>query len=645
MNILHRDIKPANILVGSDDTATLTDFGISHSVSAGNTEVADTKGTPAFLTPEQIRQEKIGGKMADIWALGVTFYAMAFGKLPFNGVNYMELCKSVLENEPEWSCNNNDLQGVLRGILKKDVDERIGKNKGVRDILTHPFLLGDPGAALQTHVEINVTEEDKQKAVLQGTNIQLRFGNTVGVMLQVKGAMKGFLGCRSPPADKKLHGAGANPFALTAKAQPQPVVDTLNIEYADDDDDDEDDDPPPQSIPSPHPNGKQPSFIVRSGGMMQAPLTPKRSFRTEEEAVMEDTTDADIIKQIDQFRTEGKEELTLNCLKFEHLPDQVLMCDHMTSFTSHLNGLKSLPDTIHRLSNLVNLSIAHNDITALPEAIARLENLQRLDCNHNKLSSLPPGFERLERLRVINLDYNVFSEIPPCLCDIKRLEQCFIIQNEAITDIPLAISNWDNCQLALTNTPCMVAKYESLVQDKSFPRSVAIIWNKMYPDMVEPLLYLGSLRTAQHEHILKELNVSRIVTAGKGLVIINPLPDGMEQVTMNVDDSPDQKMTPFFNDIAEYIHNQMRENNSVLVHCFAGLSRSVACVCAYLIKMQKMTFKEAMTKIKKARPAANPNNGFRKQLIDYEFEIHGTRLDPTDVENYSNGPSVEPEDN
>eukprot|EP00754_Rhynchopus_humris_P008540 Rhum_TRINITY_DN13765_c0_g2::Rhum_TRINITY_DN13765_c0_g2_i1::g.64008::m.64008 len=66
-------------------------------------------------------------------------------------------------------------------------------------------------------------------------------------------------------------------------------------------------------------------------------------------------------------------------------------------------------------------------------------------------------------------------------------------------------------------------------------------------------------------------------------------------------------------------------------------------VCAYLIKCKKMTFKDAITLVKKARPSANPNNGFRKQLIEYEYELYGTRLDPSDVENYSNGPSVEPE--
>ena len=309
MNIIHRDIKPANILVGSDDEATLTDFGISHSCE-GNSEVADTKGTPAFLTPEQIKQEPIDGKMADIWAVGVTFYAMTYAQLPFKGMTYLELCKQVIEEDPEYPTTTSPaLTMLIKGILKKNVDDRIGKNNGVRDILVHPYLLGERGAELQTHTEINVTDEDRSAAVVTGRNIQLRLGNTVGVMLQVKGAMKGFLG---GPKKKKDNGLLNLDVNINNQGSGDPQLSAsggnLEIEYEDDDEDDEDDKP---VVPSPsNASGrKSPSFLIRSSGS-QIPLTPKRSFRTEEQAVMEDTSKDDVVKQIEKLL---QEEVCSHC--------------------------------------------------------------------------------------------------------------------------------------------------------------------------------------------------------------------------------------------------------------------------------------------------------------------------------------------
>ena len=142
----------------------------------------------------------------------------------------------------------------------------------------------------------------------------------------------------------------------------------------------------------------------------------------------------------------------------------------------------------------------------------------------------------------------------------------------------------------------MLKLYQKMVAEGTFPvKNVTMVWNKLYPDPVEEHLYLGSLRTAQTEKILKELQINRIVTAGKGLLILDPLPAGMEQVTLNVDDNPDQKMTPFFNDITEYIEKQLEDEKSVLVHCFAGLSRSVAVVCGVFIYFDKKKIKKKVT--------------------------------------------------
>ncbi len=57
---------------------------------------------------------------------------------------------------------------------------------------------------------------------------------------------------------------------------------------------------------------------------------------------------------------------------------------------------------------------------------------------------------------------------------------------------------------------------------------------------------------------------------------------------------------------------------AVLVHCYAGVSRSASCVIAFLMQECGLTFLEAMTYVRKKRPIVFPNFGFQRQLMDFE---------------------------
>jgi serine/threonine protein kinase len=81
--IIHRDVKPANILFDTSGEAFLSDFGLAKSLnrSTGMTGALFV-GTPEYMSPEQVRNERLDGR-SDIYALGVTlFYALA-GRLPY----------------------------------------------------------------------------------------------------------------------------------------------------------------------------------------------------------------------------------------------------------------------------------------------------------------------------------------------------------------------------------------------------------------------------------------------------------------------------------------------------------------------------------------------------------------------------------
>lgn len=62
------------------------------------------------------------------------------------------------------------------------------------------------------------------------------------------------------------------------------------------------------------------------------------------------------------------------------------------------------------------------------------------------------------------------------------------------------------------------------------------------------------------------------------------------------------------------------EGGNTLVHCVAGVSRSVSICLAYLMKHHDMSLKEAYKYVERRRPCIKPNNSFFKQLIDFEIE-------------------------
>ena len=101
--VLHRDIKPQNIIFGADHHAKLIDFGVSKVLDdpAASDEVKQTEGTYHFMAPESCDPDIIGysGKAADVWAFGVTVYALLYNKCPFWGSTDFNLMESIRNDE------------------------------------------------------------------------------------------------------------------------------------------------------------------------------------------------------------------------------------------------------------------------------------------------------------------------------------------------------------------------------------------------------------------------------------------------------------------------------------------------------------------------------------------------------------------
>src|SRR5450755_2893241 len=99
--VLHRDVKPGNILLTRDKRVKVADFGIGKLLSGSGdmTRTGQMIGSPAYMSPEQIRGEKLDGR-SDFFSLGVVFYELMTGVRPFPGDSITTLVYQILHTEP-----------------------------------------------------------------------------------------------------------------------------------------------------------------------------------------------------------------------------------------------------------------------------------------------------------------------------------------------------------------------------------------------------------------------------------------------------------------------------------------------------------------------------------------------------------------
>ena len=137
-NVIHRDVKPANILLTSRSTPVsiehelptdvepiLTDFGlVRFTQSAKQTSTGVITGTPAYMSPEQARGERVDAR-TDVYSLGVTVYEMLAGRVPFDADTTLSILHQLI-NDPHPPINGISirLQSVMDKALEKDPKKR-----------------------------------------------------------------------------------------------------------------------------------------------------------------------------------------------------------------------------------------------------------------------------------------------------------------------------------------------------------------------------------------------------------------------------------------------------------------------------------------------------------------------------------------
>ena len=117
MGIVHRDIKPANVLIGADGRVKLTDFGIAKIGSQTITQMGVTLGTPAYMSPEQIRGEPLDGR-SDQFSLAVIAYQLLTGRKPFEApTDHAVMLKIATEEPPLAHRVKQTLPGLCSNVL------------------------------------------------------------------------------------------------------------------------------------------------------------------------------------------------------------------------------------------------------------------------------------------------------------------------------------------------------------------------------------------------------------------------------------------------------------------------------------------------------------------------------------------------
>ncbi|XP_011341281.1 dual specificity protein phosphatase 15 isoform X2 [Ooceraea biroi] len=132
---------------------------------------------------------------------------------------------------------------------------------------------------------------------------------------------------------------------------------------------------------------------------------------------------------------------------------------------------------------------------------------------------------------------------------------------------------------------------------------------------VLPGLYVGNYQDSKDADQLERFEITHILAIHD---TARRLHSDKHYLCILAADSPDQNLSQYFSLCNDFIHAARLRGGNVLIHCLAGMSRSVTVAVAYIMSTTDLSWKEALKVVRVGRSIANPNVGFQQQLKDFE---------------------------
>ncbi|KAL8611328.1 hypothetical protein ACOMHN_013759 [Nucella lapillus] len=143
-----------------------------------------------------------------------------------------------------------------------------------------------------------------------------------------------------------------------------------------------------------------------------------------------------------------------------------------------------------------------------------------------------------------------------------------------------------------------------------------------FPVEVLPYLYLGNAKNSADLNQLKQNGIHYILNVTPNVPNMFEDDGDFKYLQIPISDHWSQNLSSFFPDAIAFIDEARHSKQGVLVHCLAGISRSVTVTVAYLMSQQAMCLNEAYDFVKKCKPNISPNFTFMGQLLDFEKVLH-----------------------
>ena len=238
-----------------------------------------------------------------------------------------------------------------------------------------------------------------------------------------------------------------------------------------------------------------------------------------------------------------------------------------------------------------------------PDSIANML-LRKISKDCKFVSFLSGGFDEF------HVQYNQFCELPNSAAEslLKKRPSSLVLQLNS-----LALSTKQQQQPATDSV--------MMVEDDS-PN----VSENMAPFQILPHLYLGCRKVAACLPSLRENQINRVLNVTSSVPNQFQHIDGFVYKQIAVEDSHEVDMIKHLPEAFLFIEEARNRGEKVLVHCYAGMSRSVTVIIAYLMKYYHHTLESAFDFVKQRKQNISPNFSFMGQLFEYESDLEPTAL-------------------